>query len=60
VQGASGVDLGQLSPEEREQRAALLQKAKIQSAPRSSAVLAPVDQPPDIKSDDQGSRDSVH
>ena len=60
VQGAPGVDLSLLSPEEREQLAVLLQRAKPKPAAESSPVIARTDQPTEVKSDAQGSRGSMH
>jgi hypothetical protein len=60
VQGAPGVDISLLSPEEREVLAAMLRKATPQKAPAASRPLTPADERADTKPDDQVSRGSVH
>jgi hypothetical protein len=57
VQGASGVDLRLLSPEERETLAALLTKAKVQTPPAASPAEAV---PAETKPETQVSRRAVH
>jgi transposase len=59
VQVASGTDLRQLSSEEREQLAALLQKAKTPPTP-DTALPTRTDPAADVRPDAQGSRGSVH
>jgi hypothetical protein len=58
VQGAPGVDLSLLSPEEREALAAMLRKATPKTAPAASPPLTQTDER--IKPDGQVSRGSVH
>jgi hypothetical protein len=53
VQGASGVDLSLLSPEEREALAALLTKAQAQTAPPWSASSSQVAEPAEVKGEGQ-------
>jgi hypothetical protein len=60
VQGAPGVDLSLLSPEERESLAAMLRKASPQTAPAISPPLTQSEESADIKPDGQASRSSVH
>ena len=58
VQGGSGVDLSQLTAAERESLAALLQKAKLQTAATTS--LPQTDQPPRSSQKPRVSGSSVH
>jgi hypothetical protein len=60
VQGASGVDISLLSPEEREALAALLTKAQAQTASATFPSSSQAAEPADTKPETQVSRDSVH